>query len=60
LGWPARDAKHIRHAAFSGVQDNLAGSSASVLTGGPIAFGTKGVALLLDLDVYLPARHAPR
>ena len=40
--------KHMRHAAFLGMCDGLAGSSANVLTGGPITFGTNGMTLLLD------------
>jgi hypothetical protein len=61
--------KHMRHAAFLGTCDTLAGSSsrermflttskrslspANVLTGGPITFGTSGMAILLDLDRYM-------
>ena len=40
--------KHIRHAAFAGQRDNLTGSSANVLTGGSITFGTSGTTLLFD------------
>ena len=45
--------KHIRHAAATGTTDNLSGSSANVLTGGPISFGTNGVSLLVDLAQYI-------
>ena len=41
--------KHVRHAAFTGTRDNLSGSSANVLTGGPITFGTNAMSLLLDV-----------
>jgi hypothetical protein len=47
--WPGSGAKHMRHAAFSGTRDNLSGSSANVLTGGSIAFGTNGMSLLLNV-----------
>ena len=43
--------KHIRHAAFMGQRDNLSGSSANVLTGGPITFGTNGMSLLLNHEM---------
>lgn len=41
--------KHIRHAAFLGTHDTTEGSSASVLTGGRVAFGTAGFDVLLDV-----------
>lgn len=40
--------KHLRHAAFFGVKDSVHGSSASVLTGGSVSFGTNGFMLLLN------------
>lgn len=50
-------AKHMRQAAFLGTRDNLAGSSANVLTGSPITFGTSGMTLLLDVGAYIPQRQ---
>ena len=49
--------KHVRHAAFTGTKDNLSGSSANVLTGGPITFGTNGMSLLLDIKPLLTETH---
>jgi hypothetical protein len=40
--------KHLRQAAFLGMWDPVKGSSASVLTGGPVSFGTNGFSLILD------------
>ena len=48
--------KHVRHAAFTGQRDNLSGSSANVLTGGPITFGTNGMSLLLDIEMLTSRR----
>ena len=42
--------KHLRHASFLGIMDGAQGSSASVLTGGRVNFGTAGFQLHLDLD----------
>lgn len=41
--------KHFKNAAFSGAHDALHGSSANVLTGCPIEFGTNGFRLLLSV-----------
>lgn len=41
--------KHLRHAAFLGLHDSVEGSSANVLTGGSVAFGSAGMQLLLDI-----------
>ena len=40
--------RHTRNAAFSSSVDPLLGSSANVLTGTPITFGTNGFGLILD------------
>lgn len=40
--------RHTRNAAFSSSVDPLLGSSANVLTGTPITFGTNGFGLVLD------------
>lgn len=44
--------KHLRHASFLGMSDNMKGSSANVLTGGPIDFGTNGFTILLDPEPF--------
>lgn len=46
---PGPGPKHLRHASFLGVMDGARGSSASVLTGGRVTFGTAGFSMLLDL-----------
>ena len=48
--------KPVRHAAFMGQRANLSGSSANVLTGGPITFGTNGMSLLLDVKKILESQ----
>lgn len=40
--------RHTRNAAFTGSCDPLHGSSANVLVGAPISFGTNGFDLRLD------------
>ena len=45
----------MRHAAFLGLRDTLTGSSANVLTGGPITFGTNGMTILFDAKEYVSA-----
>lgn len=42
--------KHLRHASFLGMHDSVQGSSANVLTGGSVVFGTSGFGLLVDTD----------
>jgi hypothetical protein len=42
--------KHFKNASFTAAQDHLQGSSASVLTGCPITFGTNGFDLLLQTE----------
>jgi hypothetical protein len=56
---PKDNTKHVRHAAFMGQRDNLSGSSASVLTGGPITFATNGMSLLLDVDKIIKTTTSP-
>lgn len=46
--------KHLRHAAFLGMHDSVLGSSANVLTGGSVDFGTSGFGLLLDGSALNP------
>ena len=43
--------KHLRHAAFLGMHDSVQGSSANVLTGGSVTFGTSGFSVFLDAEV---------
>lgn len=50
--------RHTRNAAFTGACDPLHGSSANVLTGAPITFGTNGFELLLDVDALVAGRTA--
>ena len=53
--------KHLRHAAFLGMHDSVQGSSANVLTGGNVSFGSSGFELLLDCEVFAaspPKQHA--
>ena len=45
--------KHLRQAAFLGMWDPVQGSSASVLTGGPMTFGTNGFSVLLDVNFFM-------
>jgi hypothetical protein len=40
--------KHFRTASFTATTDRLAGSSANVLTGCPITFGTNGFTVLVE------------
>lgn len=42
--------KHFQQAAFTATRDPLDGSSANVMTGCPITFGTNGFGLLMDTD----------
>jgi hypothetical protein len=39
------------------MRDNLAGSSANVLTGGPITFGTNGMSVILDTTALTAVRE---
>ena len=45
--------KHLRHAAFLGIYDSTHGSSASILTGGRVSFGTSGFSIHMDIDSIL-------
>lgn len=42
--------KHLRHAAFLGMHDSVQGSSANVLSGGSVNFGTAGFSIHLDIN----------
>ena len=52
------DTKHLRHAAFLGMHDSVQGSSANVLTGGRVSFGTSGFELYLDRSIILSSADA--
>lgn len=45
--------QHLRHAAFLGMHDSVQGSSANVLTGGKVTFGTAGFDLQYDTASFI-------
>lgn len=50
--------KHLRHAAFLGMNDTMQGSSANVLTGNNVDFGTAGFTLRLDTEAFLGRKQS--